>query len=196
MKKILFPMVGIMMVALVGFAGFVVYTLLASPSLDDALIAAPIVHEYEYEEAAPVWAETTHQINDGIDRIFYTTIITYEYYNPTTSGFEAIEEYASPALIGMTRPELATMFADWQVIEFSPYAVRLQQNSLLSRRQFIITSHEGFIAVFYDDETSDLKELTARPIAALPQSEQDRLAQGIKVTGNEELLRALEDFGS
>ena len=195
MKKILFPMVAVMMVALLGFAGFVVFSLLSNP--EETQVVAAQLDYYEYEEYVPVWAETTHYpVNDGTYRIFASTVITYEYYNPATSVFEAIEEYASPMLIGMTRPELAGMFADWQVVEFSPYAVRLQQNSLLYRRQFVITSHEGFIAVFYDDEESGLKELTARPINALPQSEQDRLAQGIKVIGNEELLRALEDFGS
>jgi len=195
MKKILYPLIGAMIVVMVGLAGLVLFSVLGFGGGDEAAslaAAEPFFEEYDHE---PVWLEVVHH-EDGIYRISAGTVITYQYYDPASSEFETIEEHASALLIGLSRSELATMFADWRIISFNPYHVRLQQNAILSHRQFIITAHEGFIAVFYDEENGGLKELTARPIAALPESEQARLIEGIKVTGNEELLRALEDFGS
>jgi len=125
----------------------------------------------------------------------YTRMI-YDYYHPESGGFETIIEYPANFLLDMTREELSAMFADWQVLSFLPHEVHLRQNTQVEYRLYVIGVHEGYIAVFYDDEYYSIKELTSRPIAALAMEEQERLIQGIRVTGAEELLRALEDFSS
>ena len=199
MKKILIPLVIVMIVSVVGLAGFMLYSILAGSNAHESLTASYLQadDDYGYENyAQPVFLEIVHH-DDGIVRISQGTLITFQYYRPDSSEFENSEEHAPPALIGLTQSELALMFADWRIVSFTPYHVRLQQNPLLSQQQFIISVHDGFIAVFYDNgEGMGLKELTARPIAALPEGEQIRLIEGIRVTGNEELIRALEDFDS
>jgi len=131
-----------------------------------------------------------------IPRILPDTRIFYEYYYPISGGFETIIEYPAHFLLDMTEDDLAAMFADWQVMSFSPYEVHLRQNTQTQYRLYVIGVHEGYIAVFYDDEYYSIKELTTRPIAALAEEEQHRLLEGIKVMGTEELMRALEDFSS
>ena len=61
---------------------------------------------------------------------------------------------------------------------------------------YIVTSHEGFIAVYRAGEKPELMEITTTPTNALPQEEQDRLSQGIHIHTEEALIRILEDFGS
>jgi len=62
---------------------------------------------------------------------------------------------------------------------------------------FIVGVRDGFIAVYVDDgETVALKEATSIPILALPEEEQERLTQGIRVLTPAALARLLEDYGS
>jgi hypothetical protein len=121
----------------------------------------------------------------------------YEYHIPNTNQFETVEELPSGFLLNKTQAELAAAFIDWQIISFSDHRVHLRQNASIIDRQFTISVYEGFIAVFYEDENNvKITEITSRPISALPFEEQERLRRGITVTGNDELIRALEDFGS
>ncbi|MCL2169016.1 MAG: hypothetical protein FWB74_03215 [Defluviitaleaceae bacterium] len=204
-RKILYSVIGVMIAAMAGFAGLMVFSVLRTTEPPEVLAhASGLYQSYEYGEdefgaeygdAQPVWLAVIHH-PDGVHRISAGTIITYEHYNPQTSEHETRLEFAPPALQGLTQPELSLMFADWRVLSFSPYNVHLRQNPELSSRSFTISVHEGFIAVFYDDDKTHVKELTTRPASALPIQEQMRLLEGIRVTGNEELIRALEDFGS
>jgi len=134
--------------------------------------------------------------HNAIARIMSSTRMVYDYYHPETGGFDTIIEYPAHFLVDMTYEELSAMFADWQVLSFSSLEVHLRQNAQVEYRLYVIGVHNGYIAVFYDDEYYSIKELTNRPITALATEEQQRLLQGIRVMGAEELLRALEDFSS
>jgi len=203
MKKYLRLCIVLMMAALAGFGiGFVLNfgnggnggESLASAELATAALLADYAENGgradDYADAAPTPAYPP--------RITAYTRMVYDFYSAETEDYDRIEEYPAEALWGMTQAELATKFADWQVISFDHNRVYLRQNRTIEYQHFIISVHEGYIAVFYDhdDNLRGIKELTNRPIAALPQEEQDRLREGIRVTGNEELMRALEDFSS
>jgi len=202
MKKYLRLCVVLMMAALAGFGiGFVISfgnggggESLASAELAAAALFADDVQDYSADS----------DIADAAPMPVYPPIITaetrmvYDFYCAETEDYDRVEEYPAEALLGMTKAELANKFADWQVVSFDNARVYLRQNRAIEYRRFIIGVHEGYIAVFYDnsDDLRGIKELTNRPIAALPQEEQERLLEGIRVTGNEELMRALEDFSS
>ncbi|MCL2350003.1 MAG: hypothetical protein FWC67_00850 [Defluviitaleaceae bacterium] len=200
MKKLSYSFVIIMTVIMLGFCAVVAVSVVngrsgRAPQNDPIFEMA----EAEYVAVAAMPAALPPSVlhhPDGIARISAGTVMIFDYYNIVRSDFDTITEHPSPFLINMTRAELAAMFADWHIVSFSPYEVHLRQNEALNQRHFIISAHNGFVAVFYDDDTRSIKELTTRSISALSQSEQQRLINGIHVTGNEELLRALEDFGS
>ncbi|MCL2353717.1 MAG: hypothetical protein FWC69_03710 [Defluviitaleaceae bacterium] len=203
MKRIVYPMVFVMMALLLAFGGIVLFSFISS---DDSLsnVYGDLALPFDEEPLAPQQNATADEVMNGalegeedVYRISNETVMIYDYFNPQTESFERVQEASpSPFLLGRSRDELENIFADWQIIYFSPYEVHLQQNKTLQSRQFIISVHEGFVAVFYDDDDKSIKELTTRPISSLPQPEQQRLIDGIKIIGNEDLLRALEDFGS
>lgn len=201
-KKIAYGFLVVMIVAATAVASVLAYSLMVgiTPFADYYSIYESYegdnlqISETE-EETQDTSMEVTHQ-QDGIARISIGTVMVYEHYDPSTSTFERTEESPSQVLLGMSREDVANMFVDWRILYFSPYQVHLRQNDALEHRQFTIAAHQGFIAVFYDNDQTTIKELTNRPIYALAQEEQDRLAEGITVRGNEELIRALEDFGS
>ena len=138
----------------------------------------------------------SYNIQDDLPyRISEQTRIIYDYYD-SHGDFERIIEYPKGFLLGMTEEDLAGILADWQVLSFTPYEVHLRQSTDVEYRQYVIGVYEGYIAVFFDNELGSIKELTGRPVTALALEEQQRLYEGIRVIGNEELMRALEDFSS
>ena len=65
--------------------------------------------------------------------------------------------------------------------------------------RYILTTDHGFVAVFHFSESSPrghLKERTLTPESALSPEERQRLRSGIYIYTEEELVRALEDYGS
>jgi len=206
MTKFLYPGIIVMIVALMGFAawftisfgsGTQVVSEAAQPAalnLDD-IIASPDSLFPTDGENEGIFVYSDHK-PPAIARILPHTRIVYDYYYPISGGFETMIEYPAHFLLDMTEDDLAAMFVDWQVMSFSSYEVHLRQNIQTQYRLYVIGVHNGYIAVFYDDEYYSIKELTNRPIAALAAEEQQRLLEGIKVTGTEELMRALEDFSS
>jgi len=200
MRKFLYGGMITMTLALVGFgAWFALSFGNGGVDLDEAASLAVIDLETAIAPQPPLGDEDDGffvQIGDGIARISPRTRMIYDYYHPESGGFDTIIEYPALFLLDMTHDELSAMFADWQVLSFSAYEVHLRQNAQVEYRLYVIGVHEGYIAVFYDDEYYSIKELTSRPITALAAEEQRRLEQGIRVTGAEELLRALEDFSS
>ena len=197
-KKIAYGLLVLMIVGAAGVASVLAYSLMSGVSPFENP-TTPVESEEMYtneDEYIPYNPNPIVYSEDGVARISPATIMQYEFYDPATSTFEMVEEMPSPIMLGMTRGEVANMFVDWRILYFTPGRVHLRQNDALEHRQFTISSHEGFVAVFYDNDQSQVKELTNRPIDALAEEEQKRLAEGIQVRGNEELIRALEDFGS
>lgn len=67
-----------------------------------------------------------------------------------------------------------------------------------SYHRFLVTSHDGYIAVYHTDGdgSNELMEVTTTRTNALPLVEQQRLAHGIRIYTEEALIRILEDYGS
>ena len=123
------------------------------------------------------------------------TLLIYEYYNPETGEIDIVKQYSPYFLQNLSIQELSAIFINWEILEYNPYTIRLRQNTQnTSQQKYIIGIQNGHIAVWEYD--TGIIEITNRPITALALEEQQRLTQGIIVNGNEELIRALEDFSS
>jgi len=195
MKRFLYVMVVLMMATLLSLGGIMVFSLLAdrgSGNTPQETAALPID-----EESMPVYAEFSAEPDDGMERVSPTTVLLFYHFQPDINEFLPIAEHPSPFLLGLNEQELTTVLPDWEILSFSREQVHLRQDPAFFTRQYIISIYGGFVAIFHDNgDDITMKELTSRPISALLPEEQQRLVEGIRVTGNDELLRALEDFGS
>jgi len=81
---------------------------------------------------------------------------------------------------------------------YANHDIYTRQNENEHMHGFIVTSHDGFIVVYYAGGKSEglLRETTSTPVNALPPEDRERLAQGIRVYTEEALVRLLEDYGS
>ena len=125
--------------------------------------------------------------------------IIYRYHYLKDGHLDIISEDAPYFLVGLTRAELAEKLTGWELAEFRPLlAVFEKRINARSTERYTVGILNGYIAVFYDEEVdgSRVKEQTEIPIDALSEDEMSRLTAGIRVIGEEQLLKVLEDYGS
>ena len=84
----------------------------------------------------------------------------------------------------------------------SPSALHEEYYSGPEQARYLLSTDLGFVAVFYVENDNQratrhtLKERTMTPESALSPEEQRRLADGIYIYTEEQLIRALQDYGS
>jgi len=79
-------------------------------------------------------------------------------------------------------------------------SVIMEETGIEEVPNFIITSYEGYIAIFHFENNGKLEwqlhEITTTPVSGLSREEQEQLIVGIPVNTQEELTRILQDYGS
>lgn len=143
--------------------------------------------------------ENIPTVQSNSSRITPYTEMVFQYYYEEDG--KIVEESIEPPyfLIDLTRDEVQQKYSDWQISYFSNQRVVMKKNiSSRSPFHFIVGIHEGYIAIFYDNGSGELelKEITETPISSLPEEEQNKLREGIRVYGEETLIRLLEDYTS
>lgn len=157
------------------------------------------------EEAAPLSKPQSgaEEVISTEDRITSATKIIYQYYNTTDGTTESIEELPPYYLIGLDRTDLALLYSDWQINQFSPYKVTMQKSiagvsggDAAGSEDYVIRSYNGYVAVFFKQEQDVPLEVTDTPAAALTPQDRAALNAGIEVHGKTELIRCLENYES
>lgn len=126
-------------------------------------------------------------------------VVVYQYYYEADGEVVEQETEASYFMIGLDRFALESSYPDWEILSFSPEKVVMRRTiGEEEEKSYIIGTYEGRLAVFCEDERkgSSLYELTDIVVAALSGEEQLRLNDGIVVSGEAELAKVLESYGS
>jgi len=120
-----------------------------------------------------------------------------------TARYESYESYLPQDLaVANLAPGLQDILQAKADIVYTPGSKsELPQQDLqaqLPDHKYVVTARDGFIVVLYagHNKSGTVHTITNTPITALPQEEQERLANGINVYSEEALFRILEDFGS
>lgn len=190
--KITLSALGCATLALVGM--FIGYRLTAAPAAEEtpAVVSAEAFGLNAEPEVEPRQAAT-------LPRIETRTKMVYEYVYPEDGVIESSEEEAPYFLLNMDEEKLRGVFQDWEIKSFSRDEVVMRKVlEGASAQHYIVGVQDGYVSVFYQNPVNGtaLKEITNTPVTALSGEEQSRLAQGVLVSGEEELIRVLEDYSS
>ncbi|MCL2674045.1 MAG: hypothetical protein FWE92_01790 [Defluviitaleaceae bacterium] len=101
--------------------------------------------------------------------------------------------------INMDKESLAQVYANWDIVDFTPQRVTMRRNITGQRAEhYVVTEHEGFVAVFRRNGAAPLSlvEVTRTPLSSLSLSEQARIREGVVVYSEEALLRIIQDYES
>ena len=136
-------------------------------------------------------------VSESTDRIKPSTKMVYEYYYPEDDVTDVYEDLPSYFLIDYTLNDIKRVYSNWDIVSFSDKEVVMRRVVKgPSNQRYKIGEKDGYIAVFYDGEDEVIKEITDKPVASLTQEDKSKIHEGIKITGNDKLIRAIEDLTS
>lgn len=128
-----------------------------------------------------------------------STKLIYEYCYSEDGYVERVEDTPPYFLINLSREEVEEKLKDWQVKKFSNTEVILQKNITgKGCENYIISEYEGLVAVFYAEavDGENIMEITETPVNSLPEEEQIKIKNGIKIKGQNELIKCMENYES
>ena len=117
----------------------------------------------------------------------------YKKCGHTTVEKEDIEE----VMVNKTKEDLEKIYKNWNIVTFrSDEVLFYKEEEGICNEHYVLKELDGYIAIYTLDEQENatLKETTSILTAYLPEEDIQRLNEGIRVNGKEELNQALEDY--
>ena len=150
-------------------------------------------------QAAPEKSKITNYTDKAdLNKTSKDTKMIYEYRYTQDGITRRKEKTLPPELINKTRSVIENVFDEWSIVTFSNDEIVLRKEIFDSEStDYIIKDYNGIVTVFYNvDNEEKLKEYTKTYISSLPKDEQELLKKGIKIKGNTNLLKILQDYES
>jgi len=107
------------------------------------------------------------------------------------------KEFAKESMVNKTREELESIYKEWKIVTFRKDEVLFYKEELgVCKEHYLLKEKDGNIAIYLldEDDEATLKETTSILTSYLPEEDRQRIKEGIRVNGKEELNRALEDY--
>ena len=143
-----------------------------------------------------VYAESTANTKQVITE---NTKLICRYFYTLDRVTKEYMETAPAYLQGLNMEQLSEIYKDWEIIRFSSERVIMRTViEGMSTEVYLIGESEGKIAVYLDDPEKGpiLREKTDIPISVLPADEIEKIKSGIRVVGDEALVKILSDYNS
>lgn len=102
-----------------------------------------------------------------------------------------------PDCVNKTEEELQDEYKEWEIKEFTNTNVTFyQEKEGICDQHYVIRDNNGYVAIYKIDSLGNelLREKTEIVTTYLPDTDKDRLKEGIKVNGQEELNATIEDY--
>lgn len=113
-------------------------------------------------------------------------------------GHTAVEkEDIEEVMVNKTKEDLEKIYINWNIVTFrSDEVLFYKEEEGICNEHYVLKELDGYIAIYTLDEQENatLKETTSILTAYLPEEDIQRLNEGIRVNGKEELNQALEDY--
>ena len=125
------------------------------------------------------------------------TNIIYETLYNQCSDVETYEENVQSADVNKDENYFKSKYSDWEINEFSENIVRLSKHvDGICNKHYIVKEKDGYIAIYTLDSlgNENLKEITDILTQYLPEDDITLLRNGIKVNGDNDLMKTLSDF--
>ena len=99
--------------------------------------------------------------------------------------------------VNQTVEEIEREYLDWKIQSFNVNEVIFyQEKEGICEEHFIVKENNGYITIYFIDKygVEKIKETTEIVTTYLPEIDKNRLKEGIKINGQEELNACLEDY--
>lgn len=125
------------------------------------------------------------------------TIFVFETYYQGCKHTTIKRDEIPAECVNQTEENLQETYRDWRIKEFNNGEVIFyQEKEGICEEHYLIKEHHGYVAIYTIDNLGKetLKETTEIVISYLPETDKERLKEGIKVYGQENLNATIEDY--
>ena len=152
--------------------------------------------EEKHRTEAAGHAEKTMFATQAIGK---NTKLIYRYFYTQDNVMKETTEPAPEFLQGLNMEQMESICSDWDIIRFSSEKVIMRKViEGSSKEAYVIGEKDGYLAVYFDDveKGPQLKEKTEIPLHVLPAEDVKKITKGIRINGDEDLVRILSDYNS
>lgn len=99
--------------------------------------------------------------------------------------------------VNQTEEKIQEKYRDWKIEEFtSSEVIFYEEQEGICNEHYVIRENNGYVAIYTIDSLAQetLKETTEIVTSYLPETDKQRLQEGIKVIGQESLNATIEDY--
>lgn len=99
--------------------------------------------------------------------------------------------------VNQTEEEMQEKYRDWKIEKFtSSEVIFYEEQEGICNEHYVIRENNGYVAIYTIDSLAQetLKETTEIVTSYLPETDKQRLQEGIKVIGQESLNATIEDY--
>ena len=128
-----------------------------------------------------------------------STKMVYEYYYADEGSTKVREDTPPYFMLGLTLDDMIKHYTNWKVVSFSPKEVVMRKTVYADDTQnYIIGEKDGYLTVFYEEngEKNGIKEITSININGFSDEEKEKIKDEFAVSGDYDLNRVLESYGS
>ena len=125
-----------------------------------------------------------------------TKLVLKKYYSKCNHSTNTYVELPKE-FVNLGETELIKKYPEWKIEKFSKEeVVLLKEENSFCNKHYLIKEKEGQIAIYKIKESGEeiLKDITNISVEYLPESDLLNLKSGIRVYGEEELNKTLEDY--
>lgn len=146
--------------------------------------------DVDKENILPTLSNNDEKVNPN------ASLIMKQVYNGC--GHTVKEEYTVPVdIVNMTEEEVENYYKDWNLDEFSNSEITIyKENTGICDEHYILKDINGVITIYRENNNGEEVFVSSTEIITkyLPETDINRLAEGIKIVGKKELSIFLEDF--
>ena len=159
------------------------------------------------ENASHSYDKSIESISDVSEtnslKIKNTALLIYEYHDINSDSVTTHTEKVPYFLAEKTKEEFKLLYEDYEILSFDENEIVLKKeidknDTVKNSDEYIVGIKDRKIAVFFKNYNNgdNIKEITDTSVNILPKEEQQQLLYGIEVSGEDELIKILEAYGS
>ena len=155
--------------------------------------------DYEANESSILEENSINTIETSVidTNISPNAVVIKKTYYEACDHLIRITEDIPEELVNKTEKEVAEVFSDWQIEEYSPTQIILYKSEKGNCGQhYFVQEHNGVIGIYKTDENGvkTLKKDTEILTQYLPEEDIVNLKKGVKIIGDTKLVEFLEDY--
>ena len=140
---------------------------------------------------------TSIETNFEEEKITPNTLIVYDKYYKECGHTVREKDNSTDTMVNLNKEELRGLYSDWEIKQFGSNEVVLYKEFAGECGQhYLLKENDGFVAIYRIESDGNFKLIEQTEISTqyLPSVDINRLKEGIKLNGKEELNAYIEDF--